>query len=544
MIRSWLRLLLVLVVVASAGAARAQQAPPKGAPKGAPPKAVPGKVTPPAPAKAMPPPKPGWPPSKGAPAKPPPPAPLKGEAKQRLDRGIALARGGDHGAALEQLEKARTLADHPLIDLHLGLSYEAAGRSDRAVDALERALVHRTMLPPMQAAQGQRIVDKHASTLATLEVATNIDGATVVVDHHKRGVAPLAAMRVAAGSHRVDVFKDGFIPVGDEVSLSAGSTRKLQLSLKPTNRKLARLKIGSALPDAEIWLSGVRRGSTPAPEPLVLMPGSYRVELRRSGYEPASQEVKLAEGATLDVALEPKALPGGPKGAMGRLTLSISEKGSSVSINGQKRQRYKGPIELSPGRHMVSVSRRGFVTAEREIMITAKETTKLVVTLEPTTEYKADYRESSTSMRTAAWGAVIGGSIFVAGGIALIVGALVPKSDLPALENEFDTQCEARKVVLNPQELEYCYGQADNSLQNRLNAKRNVVRTLEGVGGAAIALGVVSVATGIILVVIGDDPDKYEDGTGKDSALRRLPRLAVGGETTPGGGLLTLEGAF
>jgi formylglycine-generating enzyme required for sulfatase activity len=112
-----------------------------------------------------------------------------------------------------------------------------------------------------------------------LELASTPSEASVSVDGEFRGRTPLS-LRLAPGrAHRVTLSKPGYDMVTRELSVAADSGRRLQIELPP---QLGELAVASTPPEAEVFVDGERRGTTPLT--LELTAVSHSIEIRKEGF--------------------------------------------------------------------------------------------------------------------------------------------------------------------------------------------------------------------------------------------------------------------
>ncbi len=124
-----------------------------------------------------------------------------------------------------------------------------------------------------------------------LELASLPSEATVNVDGEFRGRTPLS-LRLAPGrAHRVTLTKPGYETATRELSVAADSGRRLEIELTPQYGEVA---VASVPPNAEVWVDGERRGTTPAT--LELTAVSHTIEIRQAGYAPERAELTPRPG--------------------------------------------------------------------------------------------------------------------------------------------------------------------------------------------------------------------------------------------------------
>jgi len=169
-------------------------------------------------------------------------------------------------------------------------------------------------------------------------------------------------------------------------------------------RAATQLMISSPIDDVAISLDGNPAGELPYI--AAVTPGVHRVTLTADGYLPYERDVRVLDGSVvpLDVALQERPA---------RLRV-VAPDGARISIDGRLRAVSPcPPLELSPGRHFVTVTKNGHEAFSREVAVTRNEARSLVAVL-PT-----------TGQRSAAWVLIgTGATAFLAGG-GLMVGALV-----------------------------------------------------------------------------------------------------------------------
>jgi len=69
----------------------------------------------------------------------------------------------------------------------------------------------------------------------TLTVNTTPEGAQVLLDGAVAGIAPVTLINVLPGGHNLTVIKEGYVPVQQQVSVEAGLTTPVSLTLSPVS---------------------------------------------------------------------------------------------------------------------------------------------------------------------------------------------------------------------------------------------------------------------------------------------------------------------
>jgi formylglycine-generating enzyme required for sulfatase activity len=208
-----------------------------------------------------------------------------------------------------------------------------------------------------------------------LEVVSQpIIGAEVLVDGSVIGNTPLSSIELEAGSYELSIVAQRYLPNVQLVEIQGmGVRQSIEVSLQPG---WGTLQIESEPEGADVWLNGVVVGQTPLKtEP---MGGDYKIELRKDGWQPILDNVKIEPGVTLTM----------PQFALQRvegiLELTSEPSGASVMLNGD----FRGytPISLtiiSEEDHQLSLSKSGFMTALRSVRVEPDKAKVVDIQLEP-----------------------------------------------------------------------------------------------------------------------------------------------------------------
>jgi formylglycine-generating enzyme required for sulfatase activity len=124
-----------------------------------------------------------------------------------------------------------------------------------------------------------------------LELASIPTQASVSVDGAFRGRTPLSLRLSPGRAHRVTLTKPGYETAARELSVAADSGRRLQIDLTP---QLGEIEVVTVPPNAEVWVGGERRGTTPTT--LELTAVSQEIELKLAGYAQERAELTPRPG--------------------------------------------------------------------------------------------------------------------------------------------------------------------------------------------------------------------------------------------------------
>jgi hypothetical protein len=466
----------------------------------------------------------------------------RAEAAERFDRGMALLEEGDNSGALAELVRVYELAPHPQVLFNLGLVYAALNRPVEATRAFEQVLGAPGSLPAESLELARRTREDQARRVALLEITTSVP-ATIEVDGIEVGKTPLEGpLAMAAGTRVVAALSPGYLPVRREITVAGQTTHKMQLDLSPSELRLAHLLVRTALPAADVLVDGERVGRTPLPSSIAVAPGRRVVEIRRAGYRPAQRVIVLDDGATGELAFDPEEEPGGGHdGRRGRLVLAVSEPDSDVTVDGQPRGAYRGPLSLPAGQHQVRTVRAGFLPAERMVMVPEGGEVVARITLVPTPETRAAYKQRASLQQSWGWAGAIGGAALAVGAGVLVALNQTPLDDAEANRRRIldEPLCKMAKEngTLAEEMCDAVLAPADDQYDKHKNRQT--------VGLIALAAGVVAAGVGTVLLLTGDDPERY-DRTPRELASAGGRGLGLGGWFSPGGdgGGFALGGRF
>lgn len=222
-----------------------------------------------------------------------------------------------------------------------------------------------------------------ASDSGTLEVASEPNGAEVLLDGIPRGLAPCAVDRITVGDHELAVRLDGYVEAKQTIRLAAGETQSMRIALEPVP---AALQIVSIPDGARVYIDNQFQGETPH-SIMDIKPGEYRVRVEKDGHDPQARTVALGRG-------ERKVEEFRLSSNTGRIELVTEPADVTVLVNGRKvgvTSAKDGettnvsalfPIEALPaGECELRFVRKGFFEKSQKATVNRGETTTLTVTL-------------------------------------------------------------------------------------------------------------------------------------------------------------------
>ncbi|MBK9001890.1 MAG: PEGA domain-containing protein [Myxococcales bacterium] len=452
----------------------------------------------------------------------------KSEARDRFGRGLRLFNDGDNAGALAEFKRANELAPHPVVAFNIGLVYAAMGRAIESVATLDGVIKNPGTLAADKLAKAKATRAEQLLRIAEIELGVNVQVGDVEVDGVRVAKLPLSGpLKVTSGARVVGVVAPGHIPERREVTIAGGAKLKLAFELAPMQGRIAQLAVKTNVPGAGVFVNGRAVGKTPLAATLTLAPGNHIVELRRPGYVTARRGVNLGEGAYGEVSLDLAEDPATRTAEGGRLALDLSEGDASYSIDGVPRGKYTASILLPAGPHLLRVERDGFESVQRTIEVgRAGVTTTVRIALEPTPEYRAKYEKKARLFQTWGWVGVASGVVLAGAGTGFLIWNDGVKDDKLAESTEADRLRQAKegpfcdpKWTPSPKP-EDCDKQVSAAIDEYDAARARDVFGWIGIGAGGAAL-----VAGTVLLLTGDDPNRYERERPEMAKPRVLPAL-------------------
>ncbi|WP_437934281.1 PEGA domain-containing protein [Sorangium sp. So ce341] len=302
----------------------------------------------------------------------------KSEAEARFYKGRKLYAERAFSAALAEFQASRALYPGESATIGAAVCLKRLHRFDEALDLFEAALrdFADTMESTTRAAIRREVVDLRG-LVGTLEIEGAEPGAAISVDGRSRGEFPLLApLRVAAGSHGVRVYKEGFEPFEARVEVAGGQTARIPARLRWLRQTGTLHVVEARGRELEVIVDGIRVGKTSAaPLSLPLAPGRHVVLLRGDGHlgtVPANVTIRLnqVESLRLEAEVLDAALRVAPVPVDARVSIDAVELG-------------RGPWEgqVRAGKHHVEVAAEGFLPERREVSLRRGERAALSIPL-------------------------------------------------------------------------------------------------------------------------------------------------------------------
>jgi hypothetical protein len=238
------------------------------------------------------------------------PAPDAGDAAVHVDHGVSLYKKGDFKGALAEFETAHRLSGSWKVLVHVGMAEARLARYQDALRTLERYLaLGGAEVPEASRAIVKREIEGIRAVLAEVTIIVEGGDAELTVDGQSIGRAPLKApILLGPGEHTIVARRSGFEPGREEVKLTAGMRRTVQLALVPER---GILRVETRPIGARVLVDGREVGRAPWEERVLL--GRHTVLARLRGYLEGRSSVLLEGGRAPTLILELAAEPPPPR---------------------------------------------------------------------------------------------------------------------------------------------------------------------------------------------------------------------------------------
>jgi len=287
-------------------------------------------------------------------------------------------------------------------------------------------------------------------------------GALLRLDGEPLGTAPLGAIDIAAGDHRLAVEAPRYLPLERTIEVTGRAiAQTISLELAPA---WADITIASAPAGATISVGDAVLGETPAT--VEVLQGERTLSLRAPGFAEYWTTLDVAAGEPRDlgtITLTP---------AAGVLELASRPSGANVTVDGEFRGQTPLTVELAPDRaHEIALSRPGYRRYRASVTLAAGASEQRDLRLEPrlgevvlevdppAAELRIDGELVGTGSRSVSLPEVEHEIVATLAGYETLRRRVTPREGLRQLVKlELKTEAEARKARL-PAEITTALGQ-------------------------------------------------------------------------------------
>jgi hypothetical protein len=283
----------------------------------------------------------------------------KKESKEHFDKGVALMQEEAWDAALAEFTVSISLFPTKNGRKNAGACLRALGRFDEALAMYESMIKeHGPALSPAELESANKAIGELKALTGYLQITSNVEGATVVVDGKERGKTPLAGpVVVAAGTRVVRVSKEGYVPFEAKPSVAGKATVVVDAKLEALARS-GRLKVveesGKVM---DVVVDGAVVGKTPYEGTVA--PGQHAVILKgegKLGTQPASANVVVDQVFNLRLKAEELA---------GEAHIETEPPGATLVLDGVPLGQGTWEGALRVGTHKVDANAEGYFGATK-----------------------------------------------------------------------------------------------------------------------------------------------------------------------------------
>jgi len=225
--------------------------------------------------------------------------------------------------------------------------------------------------------------------LSQLTVSSTPASAWIILNGDSVGQTPLSNHTLQAGQYTLTLSKEHYYSIDTTISLTQDSDfgmvftlQKIEIRQEPvqikqtpvpkkviTSPAFSVLHLQSDPSDSEIWLNGKLKGKTPL-RLTKIIPGTYLMEIRKTGYEKYTEELNLIAGNNQKISS--KLTP-----FSGRLSVIKDPPSATVLLDGKEMSGQNLPVlnisSIAIGEHHIEVAKQGYASLKEEVEIKHNE---------------------------------------------------------------------------------------------------------------------------------------------------------------------------
>jgi len=219
-----------------------------------------------------------------------------------------------------------------------------------------------------------------------ISLSTTPTGAGFYVDERYQGKTDQIIGSLASGPHRVGIYEAGYETWENTVTVASGQITTVVVTLVPEKSPdTGDLQVSSTPSGAAVYLNGNFKGVTPADDALDivnLVPGTYTVTVKKSGYQDYANTVSIQAGK--NVQMNAALQPASQAPAFASVQITSSPSGADVYVNSA----FVGitPFlsqKVNPGTYTVEISMEGYAPYTTTGQVIAGQNIQLSAALSP-----------------------------------------------------------------------------------------------------------------------------------------------------------------
>ncbi len=297
--------------------------------------------------------------------------------KKLFETALKLFNEGAYDVALASFEQSYRVAGRPSALRNVAQCHRNLHHFVEAYDVYDALLArHATELSAADKTLVTQATDELGTLTGTITVVTS-PGASIEVDSHAVGKAPVKPTRVPLGPHRVTVEQEGFLPFATEISIAPGQAARVEATLKPesTTGRLAVRELHEH--PVHVFVDGNDLG--PAPFEGELSAGEHTLEAKSDRFSSERRTITIKKKERAEITVDAVALTG-----LLRVTATVNggvAQVAQITLDGKLVAAGSYQAEVNDGPHTLSIAAPGYVTVTRPLTIERGQTLAVDVPL-------------------------------------------------------------------------------------------------------------------------------------------------------------------
>ncbi|HBC88440.1 MAG TPA: hypothetical protein DCZ94_15945 [Lentisphaeria bacterium] len=217
-------------------------------------------------------------------------------------------------------------------------------------------------------ARPQLVTGNLSSNMGTLDIKSTPSGANVFIDGKARGKTPYTE-RIEQGEHKVKVELKGHNPHEQSVVVARDGKKDVQVTLLLLPGSL---NITTAPAGATVLLNDREYKNSPV-EIKNLLPGTYKLKLKKAGFDQIERDVIIVAGEPAEVSVTLDTNYGGIDLVVNPPGVTIYIDGKKVGVSEQGEDKVTSKVfeirSLSSEEHTIKIAHKRAQPAEKEIKV-------------------------------------------------------------------------------------------------------------------------------------------------------------------------------
>jgi hypothetical protein len=203
----------------------------------------------------------------------------------------------------------------------------------------------------------------------SVRVESNPTAAEFILDGQVLGRTPLTRDRIKSGIHRIEIKAEMYETLSADIMVEDEQTTSLSYDLTAGFGTIGVV----ALPDADIWIDGVKVGTRVFTGRLPV--GYHTLEIKKEGYHPERRDLNIAAETQTTERFDLRPI-------IGFLSIMTEPPEAEIYIGGEKLPNTSPTFDtLMAGEHDVQIRLPGYALFQKKITIRENETQPLNVKL-------------------------------------------------------------------------------------------------------------------------------------------------------------------